>query len=166
MVINYETDVRPDQLLLQIKYSSDGYVDVYRNLNNVTDFSESNVNALVEQHKEYALNIWNNLDNVVTGADNNSGTVEGRLKVYSPVPEYNNRTHKLEEVVSENEMTINITYNIVELTSDEIKVYQIEDAKQYLNETDYKVLPDYDGDTTGIIEARAEARALIRSLEG
>lgn len=42
----------------------------------------------------------------------------------------------------------------------------IAEAKQYLNDTDYKVLSDYDGDTTGILEARAEARALIRSLEG
>lgn len=42
---------------------------------------------------------------------------------------------------------------------------KIEEAKQYLASTDYKVLPDYDGDTTGILEARAEARALIRSLE-
>lgn len=42
---------------------------------------------------------------------------------------------------------------------------KIKEAKSYLASTDYKVLPDYDGDTTGILEARAEARALIRSLE-
>ena len=41
----------------------------------------------------------------------------------------------------------------------------ISEAKQYLNDTDYKVLPDYDGDTDGIIEARAEARATIRAIE-
>ena len=44
-------------------------------------------------------------------------------------------------------------------------VYKISEAKQYLNDTDYKVLPDYDGNTDGIIEARAEARATIRSIE-
>lgn len=43
---------------------------------------------------------------------------------------------------------------------------QINEAKQYLADTDYKVLPDYDGDTTGILEARAEARATIREIEG
>jgi hypothetical protein len=54
-------------------------------------------------------------------------------------------------------------------TEQELKAIEnnklIQEAKQYLIDTDYKVLPDYDGDTTGIIEARAEARALIRSLE-
>ena len=43
--------------------------------------------------------------------------------------------------------------------------YKLSEAKQYLNDTDYKVLPDYDGNTDGIIEARAEARATIRSIE-
>lgn len=38
-------------------------------------------------------------------------------------------------------------------------------AKQYLSDTDYKVLPDYDGNTDGIIEARADARATIRAIE-
>jgi hypothetical protein len=47
-----------------------------------------------------------------------------------------------------------------------INTKQVEKAKQYLQETDYKVLPDYDGDTNGVLEARAEARALIRQLEG
>jgi hypothetical protein len=42
---------------------------------------------------------------------------------------------------------------------------EIVEAKAYLTSTDYKVLPDYDGDTTGIVEARAEARNTIRSLE-
>ena len=51
-------------------------------------------------------------------------------------------------------------------TADEIlqqeKEAKIAEAKAYLLFTDYKVLPDYDGDTTGILEARADARALIR----
>ena len=47
-----------------------------------------------------------------------------------------------------------------------IESKQIAEAKQYLQDTDYKVLPDYDGNKEGILEARAEARALIRGLEG
>ena len=42
--------------------------------------------------------------------------------------------------------------------------YKVAQAKAYLASTDYKVLPDYDGDTTGMSEARAEARVLIRTL--
>ena len=38
-------------------------------------------------------------------------------------------------------------------------------ALAYLAETDYKVLPDYDGDTTGVIEKRKEARETVRALE-
>jgi deoxyribodipyrimidine photolyase len=52
------------------------------------------------------------------------------------------------------------------LKLEEDKIKQIAEAKQYLQDTDYKVLPDYDGNTDGVIEARAEARALIRGLEG
>ena len=53
----------------------------------------------------------------------------------------------------------------------EKKIFQentkkIAEAKKYLQDTDYKVLPDYDGNKEGILEARAEARALIRGLEG
>lgn len=43
---------------------------------------------------------------------------------------------------------------------------KVVEAKQYLKDTDYKVLPDYDGSTEGIVEARVKARYLIRNLEG
>ena len=42
---------------------------------------------------------------------------------------------------------------------------KVSEAKVYLTSTDYKVLPDYDGNTTGIVEARAEARNIIRTKE-
>jgi len=49
----------------------------------------------------------------------------------------------------------------VELLEQELAI-----KKQYLADTDYKVLPDYDGDTTGVLEARAEARTFIRNNNG
>ena len=57
--------------------------------------------------------------------------------------------------------TINAQKQVELEATDEYKVNQ---AKSYLASTDYKVLPDYDGDTTGILEARAEARNIIRTL--
>ena len=42
------------------------------------------------------------------------------------------------------------------------RLKSIAEAKQYLNDTDYKVMSDYDGNTDGILEARAKARATIR----
>ena len=57
--------------------------------------------------------------------------------------------------------TINAQKQVELEATDEYKVNQ---AKSYLTSTDYKVLPDYDGDTTGILEARAEARNIIRTL--
>lgn len=57
--------------------------------------------------------------------------------------------------------TINAQKQVELEATDEYKVNQ---AKSYLASTDYKVLPDYDGDTTGILEARAEARNVIRTL--
>ena len=42
--------------------------------------------------------------------------------------------------------------------------YKIADAKAYLANTDYKMMSDYDGDITGVAEARAEARTTIRTL--
>lgn len=60
------------------------------------------------------------------------------------------------------------TPDLVKIQEEETKIkveQDIANAKQYLLNTDYKVLPDYDGDTTGVLEARAEARVLINALE-
>ena len=57
-----------------------------------------------------------------------------------------------------------------EFTEEEIaqqaKDKQIQEAKAYLASTDFKMTADYDEDTTEVRAKRAEARALIRSLEG
>ena len=57
-----------------------------------------------------------------------------------------------------------------EFTEEELaqqaKNKQIADAKAYLLSTDYKFTADYDKDTTEVKVKRAEARAIIRSLEG
>ena len=42
---------------------------------------------------------------------------------------------------------------------------QISEAKQYLLDTDFKVLPDYDQDTTDVRVKRQEAREFIRANE-
>lgn len=57
------------------------------------------------------------------------------------------------------------TFFLVQLTDEDKIKEKIADSKEYLTSTDYKVLPDYDGNTTGILEARAEARAYIRANE-
>ena len=49
--------------------------------------------------------------------------------------------------------------------AEQARLEKVFKAKSYLASTDYKVLPDYDGDTTGIVEARAEARNTIRTKE-
>jgi len=43
---------------------------------------------------------------------------------------------------------------------------QIAEAKQYLSDTDFKVLPDYDQDSTEVKVKRQEAREFIRANEG
>lgn len=57
-----------------------------------------------------------------------------------------------------------------EFTEEELaqqaKDKQIADAKAYLSSTDYKFTADYDKDTAEVKVKRAEARAIIRSLEG
>jgi hypothetical protein len=47
----------------------------------------------------------------------------------------------------------------------EVLASRVAETKSYLAATDYKVLPDYDGDIIGVIEARAEARTFIRANE-
>ncbi len=44
--------------------------------------------------------------------------------------------------------------------------YKIEEAKAYLASTDFKVLPDYDKEPSGVIAKRAEAREFIRANQG
>jgi len=53
----------------------------------------------------------------------------------------------------------------------EKKIFQentkkIAEAKKYLQDTDYKVLPDYDQDSTEVKVKRQEAREFIRANEG
>jgi len=43
---------------------------------------------------------------------------------------------------------------------------EITRLKQFLADTDYKVLPDYDKDSSDIIIERKKARETIRALEG
>ena len=102
-----------------------------------------------------AINIQNNewtiLDkdsNLVTTVfcNENNNTEQGALDAYN---EALNPSQEMIEVIE---------------AQDE-KDRLVSEAKAYLNDTDYKVLPDYDGNTEGIMEARAEARATIRSIE-
>lgn len=44
--------------------------------------------------------------------------------------------------------------------------YRIQEAKAYLESTDFKVLPDYDKEPTEVIAKRAEAREFIRANQG
>ena len=49
---------------------------------------------------------------------------------------------------------------------EEDKAKQITEAKKYLLDTDFKVLPDYDQDSTEVKVKRQEARDFIRANEG
>ena len=65
-----------------------------------------------------------------------------------------------------NEETVSWVEN-AELKAEQEKQQKISGAKKYLEDTDYKVLPDYDKQD-GVEEIklkRQEARELIRSLE-
>ena len=48
---------------------------------------------------------------------------------------------------------------------EELNQQEITRLKQFLAETDYKVLPDYDKDSSDIIIERKKARETIRALE-
>jgi len=48
---------------------------------------------------------------------------------------------------------------------EELNQQEITRLKQFLAETDYKVLPDYDKDSSDIIIERKKAREIIRNLE-
>jgi hypothetical protein len=48
---------------------------------------------------------------------------------------------------------------------EEVKLQKVQEAKQYLLATDFKVLPDYDQDNADVKVKRQEARELIRSIE-
>lgn len=52
---------------------------------------------------------------------------------------------------------------IIQPTAEQILAEKVQEAKQYLFSTDYKVLPDYEPKDEDIIAKRAEARAFIRA---
>lgn len=51
---------------------------------------------------------------------------------------------------------------VIQLTDEEIQIQKINEAKQYLKDTDYKMTTDYDGDITEVKKLRIDARELIR----
>ena len=65
--------------------------------------------------------------------------------------------------ITEEEMKVLTTY--VPTREEEINL-QIAEAMKYLVDTDYKVLPDYDKDSTEVKVKRQEAREFIRANEG
>jgi len=65
--------------------------------------------------------------------------------------------------ITEEEMKVLIT---PVYTQEELNQQEINRLKQFLFDTDYKVLSDYDKDSSDIILERKKARETIRALEG
>lgn len=183
MAINYtyKIEARPEQMFVRFTYSADGKPDTYKNLNTVTDFSESNLRALAEEHSQGAIGVWAVLDNVVIedGFQTEiTGTSLGKSRVQiAGEPDYDRFTQRLEHNVTETETEIIESLVAVDLTEEEKIQYKIDDAKAYLAYTDWVsaklaeeqaglINVDIKAKYADIFIAREEARNLINSLEG
>lgn len=114
------TKIAPKQLFAQVKYSSSGLPDQFRSIN-TKDFSEENLQRVAESMVPSVVSNWKAIveapENVVL-----EKTVVS--KTYKPLvgldePDYDPETQKLEEIVTENETDIVISWSIVDLNAEE-----------------------------------------------
>lgn len=105
MQYSYEfLKLEPKRLLAQVKYSSEGRVDITRNLI-IEDFTEENVLAAVRQYGIAAVNTWNKIDEAPSSITLAGGTLvdeptppQPTLEpVYEDVPAYDPFVERLEE---------------------------------------------------------------------
>ena len=106
--------------------------------------------------------IENNIDYIKTvKLQENGYLINGSMSV--PKAE-SNRHYKDVKVWLESN-TPEPEFTEAELEAKEINE-KLAEAKQYLLDTDFKVLPDYDQDSTEVKVKRQEAREFIRANEG
>jgi hypothetical protein len=126
MDYNYEfLKIEPKQLFVQVKYSSDGNPDVFKNLI-VGDFTEANIMLAVQRAAIDVVSTWEKIAAAPDSLTLSNGTLTVSTplpRVENPRPSYDPFTEKLEPNVVQTDTQIVTDWVIVPLTATEQEDY-------------------------------------------
>lgn len=113
------TKAMPKGKFLQVKYTKQGELDYYKNFR-TSDFSEQEINQLIQNGQLEAEAHWLNTENLPNEIDISG--MAGTLKdiVMVPQPEHNPEIEKLERTVTETTDTITYGWTITPKTQEEL----------------------------------------------
>ena len=112
--------IEPKRLFLQIKFSTEGKPDIWKNL--ITkDFSEEGLNILAKSQLPSVIAQWQNYDSAPETIELSNPVVSSVYKpeITEQKPQYDEWTQKLIEVVTETDTEIVRSWEIVDLTQEE-----------------------------------------------
>ena len=112
--------IEPKRLFLQIKFSTEGKPDIWKNL--ITkDFSEEGLNILAKSQLPSVIAQWQNYDSAPETIELANPVVSSVYKseTTEQKPQHDEWTQKLVEVVTETDTEIVHSWNIVELSQEE-----------------------------------------------
>ena len=112
--------VEPKRSFLQIKYSSEGVPDIWKNCI-TTDFSIEGLTATAKSFVPSIIVQWNNIKSAPEEVTLSESifTETYKLDNYLERPEYDEFTQKLEEVITETETEILHSWNVLDKTQEE-----------------------------------------------
>lgn len=126
MDYNYEfLKVEPKQLFVQVKYSSEGNPDVFKNLI-VGEFTEANIMLAVQRAAIDVVSAWEKIAAAPDSLTLPNGTLSASTplpRVENPRPPYDLFTEKLEQNVVQTDTQIVTDWVIVSLTTTEQEEY-------------------------------------------
>lgn len=134
--------VVPENLFLQVKYSSEGRKDIIKNYT-VKDFSEENLRHVAEAFASVVVEDWEALE---ANTNSNAAVLEGtataaefvteaqKTMVTKTPPDFDNLTQKVEPLVTETETEITHGWKIVELNDAE-KLEALNNWRRYMKIT-------------------------------
>lgn len=117
------TKISPEHTFVQIKYTSAGRVDLFKNVNNVTDFSEAALIKIAEHQGHLAVVDWKSRD-IAKDSVSAPATLQRNITfkdtIYDEMPAYDEETQRIIEVPVEEPENTRITYTVENLTPAEI----------------------------------------------
>lgn len=123
------TRVDPSNKFMSVRYSSDGYPDVFQNFNPEI-FTKDHLVELIQNRASIVSSIWELIDKDATSevVDGETGTLDLPIKPIQMVPpEFNALIEKLEPYEETIDGVLNLKWRVVQLTLSE-KSSKINDA--------------------------------------
>jgi len=132
--MNYQytyVKIEPKHLFMQVKYSSDGKDDVFKNFDLTgSDFSQNSLDAIVEHYAPVVIARWKSLDSAPPKMEISVSTKTAEYKepvekqyITEAIPAHDSFTQKISSKTEETETTIREYFVVEDLSQQEKEEY-------------------------------------------